>query len=331
MTDALPKRAPTLALAPTHLNRRDVLRAGLRTGLMLAAAPLAACGGGGGDPGPGRPGETLSGRLVYRNSGRVGVLNFATGAELTFDPGIEPFIDPGVSVSAAGVIAVARERDNSGFPFALYRLDGSLIDVFEFRRPFAFQTSAAMFNADATRLAISLDEPVSDLDNTRIARTLVVDWPGGALLATFDGAEEPVWAGRSGDLILRDPGSGALFVTGPALGAPRALGLNVTRLIGGYSVAPDGETVVHDDGDRVLAFNRRTGASWVAARHATSSTHAPVVSPDGRYLALLARANQVYVPHVVPFEPGLTVVVTAAANGLSTQLVDCAGRIGWTA
>lgn len=192
--------------APTALPRRRLL-----LGAALATLPpLGACGGGGGDgAGPGSPtapGRTPTGRLVYRSSTGVGVFDFALGRETAFEPASRPFLDPGVGLSPDGLLSVAMEGGGDvDFRLGFHPLTGALSRVLEVRRPLAFQTGAVVWNTRGDRVALSLDEPVSAQDGTRLARTLVVAWPAAAIVAVFDHRDAPAWAGD--DLLLREAGS----------------------------------------------------------------------------------------------------------------------------
>lgn len=328
--------------SPQWLARRRTL---LLQMLSLGAA-LSGCGGGGGDAAPTTPtppsppppspppASGPSGSLVYRNSGLVGVYNFATRAEIQFDPGTSPFVDPGVSVSRTGLISAALEGTASAdFRLGFYGLNGQPASTYSVTRDLAFQTSAVVFNADGTRIAFSVDEPASANDTTRIARTLVADWPGGSIVAEIDRMDEPVWAGN--ELLLRDPATQRLRLYSSALVDLGLVGsIVVNTLAGGYSASADGRTLVYQDnssGLRVMAYDRSNGSSWVAAEDNVSALRAPMLSPDGRHLALLTRGVFFDSPHVLPFAAGSTVTVDSAVHELTGGLVNCEGRIGWTA
>ena len=302
--------------------------------LGLAGATLWGCGGGGDSGaggGGGGGGALLSGSLAYRNTGVAAVYGFGVQAETSFDPGLSPFVDPGVGVSRTGLVSVARQgQSNRNFSVAFFGRDGKLSVSYLVEREFSFQTSAAVFNADATRVAFSVDEPASVTDTTRIARTLIASLPDGVIFAAVDGYQEPVWATGTGELIVRNSQTNTLRVFDANL-ADKGLvaGLVINQLIGGYDVSADGRYLVHDGGGRILAFDRSNGTSWVAATDGTSSLRSPTVSPDGRFLAMLARDLLNYVPHVVPFAAGSTVAVDSAVHALDNTLADCRGRIGW--
>lgn len=328
--------------SPQWLTRRRAL---LLQMLSLGAA-LGGCGGGGGGDAapttptppspPPPPPPTPSGprgSLVYRNSGLVGIYNFATGTELQFDPGSSPFIDPGVSVSRDGLISASLAAPGNGdFALGFYGLDGKAMTTYTVTRDGAFQTSAVSFNADATRIAFSVDEPISPSNSTRDARTLIYTWPAGTPVAVLDGYEVPMWAGSAGELLVRDPQTLQLRLFNANLLDQGWLpNLTVSNLYGGIDVSRDGRYVLSENLTRIVAYDRSTGTSWTAVEDATAvtSTHSPTLSPDGRHLALLARDLLNFVPHVVPFAAGSTVDINSV-QALSVGLADCSGRMGWT-
>lgn len=319
---------------PSRPDRRSALLQ-----LLALSAALGGCGGGGGGSGDGGgtpppPPSAPSGSLVYRNSTAVGVYNFATKTQLQFDAGSQPFPDPGVSTSPGRLISAAREGDaTSDFVLAFFSLAGVVDSTYRVSRDGAFQTSAVVFSADGTRFAFSVDEPASASNSTRIARTVVAAWPSGTIVAEIDLHEEPVWAGN--ELLVRDPATLRLRLFNSNLADQGLLGsLQVGQQYGSYCCSADGRLVVYQDNAntlRIVAYDRSTGGSWVAAQDSVSETRSPVLSPDGRHLGMLTRGVFFDLPHVVPFASGSTVNVDSAVHEISAGLVNCGGRIGWAA
>ena len=310
-------------------------------GLAMASATLWGCGGGGSssDPaagGAGGGGSTLqpAGSLVYRNPSVVGVYNFATQKELQFDPGAQTDIHPGVGVSRSGVVAAARQGTNSNdFAIALFGLDGKFNTSYRVNRDLAFQTSATVFNADASRVAFSVNEPRSAADSTRIERTLIASLPSGNIIARIDGYGEPVWIGSGGELLVRDPQSNALRLFDASYGDQGRFGdFAVIGSIGDYDASADGRYVVYGNGtNEIFAYDRTTAKSWMCAQAPVSSLVSATFSPDGRFLAVFATTFAYYTPHVLPFAAGVKVTVDGQVHELKNSLGLCGQRMGWAA
>lgn len=312
-----------------------------RRRLLLGAAlaplcPLSACGGGGADdaPTPAPPAATPTGRLVYRSSTGVGVFDFARAQEASFEPSSRPFLDPGVGLSPDGLVSVALEGGGEvDFRLGFHALGGAVQRVLEVRRPLSFQTGAVVWNARDDRFALSVDEPVSAQDGTRLARTLVVRWPAAVVEAVFDHRDAPAWAGD--DLLLREAGServrrhdAALQDLG-RLEAPR-----VATPAGSFGASRDARMLVWTDAAdprQVMALDLTSGRQWVAARDALSTLGAPVLSPDGRFLAVQARGSVFVQPHVLPFGPGVSVSLDSAVHRLAGSMASPGGRMAWSA
>ncbi len=310
------------------VRRRDWL-------LRVAALPLAACGGEGSGGGTDGGGATPTGSLVYRNSGTAAVYTFSDRSELRFDPRTAPFVNPGMAVSTSKIVTSAIEGDGrTYFDVGMFGLNGQLNTTLRMRRELAFQTAAAVFNADGSRLALSVDEPASASDDTRIARVVVISMPSGQALASIDGYEEPVWLGSGGELLVRNPDTKAMYVVGADLRTVTRLADLVSgTAIGAYSASADGRTIVYQTGasaSTVRAYDRNNNSGWVAAADRLSDLKSPVLSPDGRFLAVQARDTLTVVPHIVSFAANTTVVVESTQHALRDTLGECKGRMGWT-
>ena len=328
-----PSASPTPTPSPT---RRGVLLGGLG----LASTALWGCGGGGssdavaagGGGGGGGGGAQPTGSLVYRNGSVVGVYNFAAQKELTFDPGAQPDVKSGVAASRSGVVSSARAGTTStNFVIALFGLDGKLSTSYRVERDVSFQTSAAVFNADASRLAFSVDEPRSAADATRIARTLIASLPSGNIIARIDGYEEPVWIGSGGELLVSDPQSNALRLFDANYRDQGRFGnFVVSGLVGDYDASADGRYVVYGNGgNEIMAYDRSTSTSWMTAQAPTSSLVSATLAPNGRSLAVFASTFASYTPHVLPFTNGVKVTVDQNVHALKNTLLQCSGRMGW--
>lgn len=305
----------------------------------FVALPLTGCGGGGsgdgGGGGGGGGGTSPSGSLVYRNSGVAAVYNFANNTELRFDPQTAPFVKVGMAVSPGKVVTSAIDGDGrTYFDVGIFGLDGKLSTTLRMRRDLATQTGAAVINASGTRLALSLDEETSATNKTRIGRVVVLDWPSGKTVATIDGYEEPVWLGNSGELLVRNAEDDRMYVVGADLRTVTRLGnLVSSSKTGAYNATADGRYLVYSNAaseTSINAYDRNTGASWVAATDRISSLTSPVVSPDGRFMAVFSRVALATVPHVIPFGVNTTVAVEDQ-HALSNTITECGNRMGWCA
>jgi hypothetical protein len=301
------------------------LRQTISVWLVMAGMACAAC-----TPLASDASQGPTGSLVYRNSGVAAVYNFATGKENTFDPGDHPFIDPGMAVSRQGVVSTALNADSDRISVGLFGLDGKSMGTLNFDRDLPSQNGAAVFNRDSSLMAISVNEPRSAQDDERIDRTIVMTVPGAKVVATLDGFADPYWAGSRDGLIVHELETGALYLFDSQYQNKGRVGDISTPFIGGYSVSADGRYVVYDPNDhRIIAFDRDTNKSWVAASDRVSYLHNPVLSPDGKFLAMIARDRIVATPHIVPFSPGRTVDVDSNIHGLQHTLAECEGRMGW--
>jgi hypothetical protein len=306
---------------------------------VLIGLPLTGCSGGGsGDGGTGGGGggsTSPTGSLVYRNSGVAAVYNFATNTELRFDPQTAPFVKVGMAVSPGKLITSSIEGDGrTFFDVGIFGLDGKLVTTLRMRRELATQTGAAVFNADGTRLALSLNEATLATNKAIIGRVLVLEMPSGKTVTTIDGYEEPVWLGSSGELLVRNAEDKRMFVLGADLRTVTRLSTLVSSTqTGAYNATADGRYIVYQNAvseSTIYAYDRSSGAGWLAANDRISSLRSPVVSPDGRFMAVFSRVALATVPHVIPFGVNVTVEVDDP-YALKNTIAECGNRMGWTA
>lgn len=85
------------------------------------------------------------------------------------------------------------------------------------------------------------------------------------------------------------------------------------------------------DTRQVMAQDLVSGRRWVAARDELSTVAAPVLSPDGRFLAVQTRGSVFVQPHVLPFAEGATVTVDSAVHALGAAMASPSGRMAWSA
>lgn len=295
------------------------------------AGGLSACGGGGGGDGGGDGGTAPpppaagqpSGRLVFSNSSQVATWRFGAGAESVFDLGSVSSLALGASVSPDGLLVLPREIDNFSVALDAVDLAGRDQGRATLEHELAFFTSGVMFDAAGERIAFGLDE-YDALRDERVSRVLVHRWSDGALLGAFDGYDQPEWVAASGELVLRSAADATLHRFDRTLAYAGPLGIVALTFNSSFSLSPDGRYVLLEDGPRIKVLDRQGGGDWIAAER-ISNLHAPRLSPDGRWLAFhgidLVTATSTfhtYVPHVVPFAPGLTVQADAGTPTLPT-------------
>lgn len=319
-------------LPRTDVRRRQLLTAGLA---LPVGAALVACGGGGGGgsstPPPGGGGGTLSGRIVAKDS-RLWVVDGATGSNANF-AATSSNTQNGVGVSRNGSIADVWGYDggnNDPWQLTIRSLAGAVTGDYTLQNALlSFPNSAAVLNADATRLAYSVNEMTSASNSTRIDRTYVNALPGGALLAVLDNRAEPAFA-DTGELLVRDGSS--LHVYNATLVDQGALAISVEQRAGAYSVSPDGRYIAFEDSSRIRVLDRSTGNAWYATDASPRGHYAPVFSPDGAWIAFL-RAGSLALRylHAIPFTAGATTTVTDshAVKSSAGEIYDGTGRIGW--
>jgi hypothetical protein len=319
--------------------------------LMLSCvAVLSACSGGGGgadDGSPAPPGNgggggvnlPSGGYIVVEDGSSLAVIDLATKLAVTV-PSPSTNFDPGLGVSRNGLIADV----NSDFGGGDWRIDIRSLDL-NIVNSYAAgsqvllssSTSAAALNVDATRIAYSVNEMASEIDDTRIDRTYVYELATGNLLATFDEMSEPVFI-DNGELLMRNTDD-QLQVTDAGLGVPVALPLFVAPTFGAFSASPDGRYIAYEDStglhSQITVFDRTTGNSWIATSTPILRCVTPVFSPDGKWLAFLLGGSSAGTwLHIIPFEAGATTIIEeygATEFHISTgDAVWVSSRYGWS-
>jgi Tol biopolymer transport system component len=316
----------TSSLRPS---RRDWLS---NVASLVAVASVGACGGGGGDSneggggGGGSEGDP-SGLIIAQSTAELQVFNAATRA-LTVYPSSSSRLRVGVGASRAGVVGLVVNEDArvSWDILLLNAKTGTEVRRITISRPFATATSAVSVNADATRIAFSVNEPASESDNTRVDRTLVADL--ATLNATrLEGVTEPVFMGS--ELLVRN--GERLRVLNANLDDQGDLGVTATDRIGAASPSSDGRYVAYEREEGIWVVDRTTRQTW-AATTSVSRRIAPAFSPDGRHLAMLGGNDTAGVfLYVIAFTPNATAAVTDAnlVKSTSGNLVSGSGRIAW--
>jgi hypothetical protein len=241
----------------------------------------------------------------------------------------------GMAVSQNRVITAAVDGDGrTYFDVGMYGLDGKPMTAVRMRRDLAFQTGAAVFNPTGSRLALSLDEEASATNSKRIGRIVVLDMPSAKTVATIDGYDEPLWLGNTGELLVRNADDERMYVVGADLRTITRLStLTSSTTVGAYNATADGRYIVYENNlteSAIYAYDRSTGTGWVAATDRISSLRSPVISPDGRFMALYSRVALATVPHVIPFGVNVTVAVDDP-YALSNTIAECGSRMGWCA
>jgi Tol biopolymer transport system component len=153
-------------------------------------------------------------------------------------------------------------------------------------------------------------------------------------VASIDGYEEPVWLGSTGELLVRDPDTKAMYVVGTDLRTVTRLANLVSATVtGAYNASADGRTIVYQSAastSTVLAYDRSSRVGWLAANDKLSDLKSPVLSPDGRFMAVISRDLLVTRPHIISFATNLTVEVEDQ-YAIRNSIAECRGRMGWAA
>ncbi len=253
----------------------------------------------------------------------------AANRALTIYPLPSSNLRVGVGGSRAGVIGLVVNEDArvSWEILLLNAKTGAEVRRIAIERPFALANSPVSVNADATRIAFSVNEPNSETDDTRVDRTLVADL--ATLNATrLEGVTDPVFMGS--ELLVRN--GERLRVLNANLDDQGDLGVPTANRIGGASPSSDGRYIAYERADQIWVLDRQNGQTWQAT-DAVQRRFGPAFSPDGRYLAMLggsAPGLSVFA-YVIPFVPNTTAAVGEAQSvqtpaGVSVQ---GSGRIAW--
>jgi WD40-like Beta Propeller Repeat len=300
----------------------------LNAAAWAAVASVSACGGGGGDSsgggGGGEGGPT--GLIIAQSTAELQVFNAAT-LGLTVYPSSASRV--GVGASRAGTVGLV-VNENARVSWEILLLNaktGAEIRRITIERPFALANSAVSVNADATRIAFSVNEPNSDSDNTRVDRTLVADL--ATLNATrLEGVTDPVFMGS--ELLVRS--GERLRVLNANLDDQGDLGVPTTNRIGAASPSSDGRYIAYERENQVWVLDRQNSQTWQAT-DGVLSKFAPTFSPDGRHLAMISSTAQAMgeFVFVIPFAPNTTTAVTNAQSVKTPagNSVQGSGRIAW--
>jgi hypothetical protein len=317
----------TLLLQPTR--RRWLSSAAA----WLTVASVSACGGGGGDGnegggdgGGGSEGSGPTGLIVVKSIDVIEVHN-ASSRESKVYASSSTGLRLGVAGSRNGVIGDVSDEDSRG-SWKIRLLDaktGAVRQTLAIARELATATSPVSVNADATRIAFSVNEPTSPSDNTRVDRSFVGDLATLAL-TRVEGASDPVFVGS--ELMVRR--GERLHLLNVNLEDQRDLGVTVSDRLAAAAVSGDGRYIAYDRDEQVWVLDRQTNRTWEAT--GGRSTRSATFSPDGRYMALLRGGSTagVYV-HVIPFTPDTKVEVTDANMVMTAagELVAASGGIAW--
>jgi Tol biopolymer transport system component len=310
-----------------HPSRRMWLA---QSAALFAAASVGACGGGGGsggsDGGGGGQGGP-SGLIIAQSTTELQVFNAATGA-LTIYPVSSSVQNVGVGASRAGVVGlVVNEDDRGSWEILLLNAKtGAEIRRIPINRAFASANSAVSVNADATRVAFSVNEPNSSTDDTRVDRTFVADVVS-ANAARIEGVADPVFMGS--ELLVRK--GDRLRVLNANLDDQGDLGVSTTGRNGAASPSSDGRYIAYERASQLWVLDRQNGRTWQATDQIRDK-FGPAFSPDGCHLAMLGGADfQGVFVFVIPFAPNTVTAVTDAQiiKSTSGSSVQGSGRIAW--
>jgi hypothetical protein len=303
------------------------------TAAWVAAASVGACGGGGGGDSNGGDGGGNgggqggpSGLILVQSNDDLQVFNATTNALTVYRSSAS---DKGIGASRAGVIGVV-VNENARVSWDVLLLNaktGAEIRRITIERPFAIANSAVAVNADATRIAFSVNEPNSASDNTRVDRTLVADV--ATLNATrIEGVTDPMFMGN--ELLVRR--GDRLRVLNANLDDQGDLGVTTNDRLGGASPSSDGRYIAYERDAQLWVLDRQNSKTWQATEQIRSKFN-PAFSPDGRHLAMLGGAGFVFgvALYVIPFVPNTTTAVPDEQNAKTAagDPILGGGRIAW--
>ncbi len=290
-------------------------------GCLLASVVLAVCvhtvSGVPAVAAPGTHRNAPGGRIVVESTQGLRVFDVTTRRQRVFAV-LPSDIQTGVTASAAGLIADQNSYRgvNSRWRVSLRSAsDGNTVSEYQVPRASSLPIGVAAISADGARLAIALSEPARPDGGGFVDRVMVVDLASGNT-TMIDSAAEAVWLG-SGELLVRN--KDRVRVLSASLANLGELPFVVNSRDAAMSGSPDGRFIVYESNGQIRGYDRQERRSWVAAT-STRTLYAPVISPDGAWLAVLrgARSSGLFV-HVVPFAAGSTAQVNDADSLFSSD------------
>lgn len=251
-----------------------------------------------------------SGRIIVESTQGLKVFDVTARTQRTFAV-LPSDIQTGVTASVAGLIA---DQNNYRGVNARWRVslrsaaDGQVVRDYEVPHASSLPIGVAAISADGARLAIALSEPARPDGGGFLDRVLVVELASGKT-TMIDAAAEAVWLGN-GELLVRN--KNRIRVLSASLESLGELPFTANSRDASMSGSPDGRLIVYESNGQIRGYDRDEHKGWVAAR-STRTLYAPVISPDGAWLAVLrgARSSGLFV-HVVPFAAGSTAPVSDA-------------------
>lgn len=274
-----------------------------------------------------------TGILVYRSSKMAGIYNFNKLTNTEINPGELPTLGVGIGASPAGQLVTAQKGDREGEDFFIVIFDrnGNLIRRVGMKGLLSKISSAITMAGDGKRIAFSVEEKMSEFDNRRIKRSVILNIESETIVAQLDNFESPVWIHKSGELVARQIGTGTLHLFDSNFMDKGAIGsFTVSSRIASYDISPDGRFIIWEDGNKIYAVDRNTDEQWIAVEDRSNAVYAPLFAPNGRLLVLHGKKAEAYVPQVVPFVQGNTVNLEPDIHAITNNNVTATfGRMGW--